>query len=77
MTADRWWNFRTGTWRRPDILRNTVALVNQWLPPHYSNSDVELLRQIGAAHSVEEWLRLGLGLSPLQAQQWVETAIQP
>lgn len=77
MTADRWWNFRTGPWRRPDILRNTVALVNQWLPPHYTNSDVELLRQMGAAQSVEEWLSLGLALSPHQAQQWVETAIKP
>ncbi|MBL8046070.1 MAG: hypothetical protein JNL09_05990 [Anaerolineales bacterium] len=77
MTADRWWNFRTGTWRRPDILRNTVALVNQWLPPHYSNADVELLRQIGAAQSVEEWLQLGLGLSPSQARAWVEASIQP
>ncbi|MGQ0603194.1 MAG: hypothetical protein ACT4QE_16040 [Anaerolineales bacterium] len=75
LTAQRYWDFRGGVWRRPDVIRNTLVMMNDWLAENDARVDTALLRGIGDAASPAEWLAVGAGLSLESAQAKVDAAI--
>jgi hypothetical protein len=74
LTAQRYWDFRGGAWRRPDVMGNSLWLMNAWLAEGDARVDASLLRAIGGATSPAEWLALGAGLPFDTAQAEVEAA---
>ncbi|MGQ0604670.1 MAG: hypothetical protein ACT4QE_23570, partial [Anaerolineales bacterium] len=75
LTAQRYWDFRGGVWRRPDVIRNTLVMMNDWLAENDARVDTALLRGIGDAASPAEWLAVGAGLSLESAQAKVDAGI--
>jgi hypothetical protein len=76
LTADKMWSQRFQVGRRPESVRNALALLNRVLAyqSHPTQTDVELLRTFGAASSLADWLSAGIGISTTEAEARVELA---
>jgi hypothetical protein len=75
LTTQRYWDFRGGVWRRPDVIRNALVMLNEWLAEAPPETDRALLGAMPAARSPEEWLAAGAGLSPEAAAAQVSDAL--
>jgi hypothetical protein len=76
LTTDKIWGLRFQVGRRPESVRNALALLNQVLADQGqpTQTDVELLRTFGAAPSLADWLSAGMGIPPTEAEARVELA---
>jgi hypothetical protein len=74
-TAEKLWGFRTGVWRRPDVLRNALSLLNGWLAHSSPEADLGLMRTLRTAPSLEAWLAAGTGQSEASVAVQVEAAL--